>query len=177
MPQLLQKLKIWLGSLALLVDYFSPNYCDMIYQVWNHHIDSWSVPNVLNTENCNNEQDSLQPIYYVVDLLKYDIFHINMMKRRHCDAGLSNGDWVRLRRRYHVLSKAIMCKTYVANVLSIVFLMFVHSRLSYGLHVCSIWQTGSWNWQGLKEEIVKKEGKQCFFPGSCFLWVDRWMWE
>ena len=27
-----------------------------------------------------------------LDLLKYDIFHINMIKRRHCDAGLSNGD-------------------------------------------------------------------------------------
>ena len=125
----------------------------MIYQVWSHHIDSWSVPNVLNTENCNNEQDSLQPIYYIVDLLKYDIFHINMMKRRHCDAGLSNGDWVRLRRRYHVLSKAIMCKTYVANVLSIVFLMFVHSRLS--------WLTRVFNMTNWFMELTGSKGGNC----------------
>ena len=144
----------------------------MIYQVWNHHIDSWSVPNVLNTENCNNEQDSLQPIYYIVDLLKYDIFHINMMKRRHCDAGLSNGDWVRLRRRYHVLSKAIMCKTYVANVLSIVFLMFVHSRLPW---LTRVFNMTNWFMEltGSKGENCKERRKTMLFP-----WVLLFMvWQ
>ena len=144
----------------------------MIYQVWNHHIDSWSVPNVLNTENSNNEQDSLQPIYYIVDLLKYDIFHINMMKRRHCDAGLSNGDWVRLRRRYHVLSKAIMCKTYVANVLSKVFLMFVHFRLSW---LTRVFNMTNWFMEltGSKGENCKERRKTMLFP-----WVLLFMvWQ
>ena len=134
----------------------------MIYQVWNHHIDSWSVPNVLNTENSNNEQDSLQPIYYVVDLLKYDKFHIIMMKGRHCDAGLSNRDGVRLRRGYYVLSKAIMCKTYVVNILSKVFQMFVHFRLSWLPRLFNI-TNRFMELTGSKGENCKERGKTMFF--------------
>ena len=114
----------------------------MIYQDWSHHIDSWSVPNVLNTENCNNEQDSLQPIYYIVDLLKYDIFHINMMKRRQ--RGLST-----------IQTKASCVRhTYqMANVLSKVFLMFVHFRLS--------WLTRAFNMTNWFMELTWSKGENC----------------